>query len=73
MVVEVKKVLTKHHRKCKSNGGNDDPKNISIVTEKMHQAWHTLFGNKNPEEISQVINSVWIDPAYYLECRKRKR
>lgn len=67
-----RKVMTKHHRKCRSNGGTDSPKNISIVSEKSHQAWHTIFQDMNPEEIAQVINSVWLDPAYYFECRKRK-
>jgi hypothetical protein len=68
-----KQVLTKHHRKCRSNGGSDERKNISIVPEKQHQSWHTLFFNLNPEEISQVINKVWLDPAYYFECRKRTK
>jgi len=66
------KVMTKHHRKMQHHKGTDAPSNIYIVCEKKHQAFHTLFGHMNAEEIAQELNKHWIDPAYYLECRKRK-
>lgn len=66
-----KQNMTKHHRKMKSHNGTDDPRNIYVVCEKKHQAFHTLFGNMNAEEIARELSAHWIDPAYYLECHKR--
>ena len=65
--------ITKHHRKMKTHGGSDDPSNIYYAKEILHRAFHTLFGHMNAEEIAQELNRHWIDPAYYLECHKRKK
>jgi len=62
---------TKHHRKCRSNGGNSEARNISIVSNKQHEAWHTLFENKDPYEIVTIINRVWIDPDFEFVCIPR--
>jgi hypothetical protein len=55
---------TKHHRKCKSHQGSDNPRNISMVSVKSHQSWYQLFGNKTPDQIARIINKVWIDPDF---------
>lgn len=61
----------KHHRKPKSRGGNNHPSNISIVRANQHRAWHVLFGNMMPNEIAQIINSVWISSDWELVARKK--
>jgi len=63
--------VTRHHRKPKSIGGNDDLKNISIVQRKRHEAWHLLFSNMTASQIAFEINSVWIDPDYCLILTKK--
>jgi hypothetical protein len=52
----------KHHRIPQSKGGSNESWNISYVDRKMHQAYHTLFGNKDPEEVARLLNRFWIDP-----------
>lgn len=61
-----------HHRKPTSKGGTDDPKNMSKVSVVQHAAWHTLFGNKDPQEIVDIINQTWIDPSVRLVVKKRR-
>jgi hypothetical protein len=61
-----------HHRKPKARGGTNHPKNISNVPKSQHRAWHTLFGDRRPEDITNFINEVWIDPDYMLVCVNRK-
>ena len=51
---------TRHHRKPRSWGGGWEPENISLVPPDLHNAWHTLMGNKTPEQIIKVFN------AWYL-------
>ena len=60
-----------HHRKPSSKGGQTNERNISHVSTKRHQAWHTLFYNLDPEEIASIINRVWLDPDYEFICRKK--
>lgn len=62
--------LTKHHRKCKSNGGGDEPSNISLVSHKKHQAWHQVFANKSIEKIVEELNNIWIPPNIKLVITK---
>ena len=61
-----------HHRKMKCHGGKKTAENISNVTVKEHQAWHTLFKHRRPPDIVDLINAVWIDPEYVIVCMKRK-
>lgn len=61
----------RHHRRCKSNGGHNGPNNISIVERVKHNAFHTLFGNKTTEEITEVLNRVWINPNYMLIVKEK--
>lgn len=67
------KKLTRHHRLPTSIGGTDDEKNISMVTDTKHQAWHTLFQNKHAVEICKEINDTWLDPKYELVIVNRLR
>jgi len=59
-------MITKHHRRPLSKGGLNDESNISLVPLNRHQAWHTLFVNKDPDEIVEEINDTWLDPDYKL-------
>ena len=66
-----KKHLSKHHRKCRSNGGSNAASNISFVTVEAHRAWHFLFQNKTPEEIAKIINEVWIESSVQFVVVKK--
>lgn len=55
-----------HHRKPTSIGGGNDDRNMSHVSASKHQAWHTLFANKNVYEIADIINEKWLDNDYLL-------
>jgi hypothetical protein len=48
------------------------PENISVVPANKHRAWHMLWADKHPEEIAEIINAVWLDPAYKFICVRRK-
>lgn len=62
---------SRHHRKCRSNGGTNDKENIVYVSQVAHRAFHTLFANKNAYGIAQILNKIWIDPEYELIVRKK--
>lgn len=66
------KVKTVHHKLMKSQGGDNSPRNISIVPLNKHRAFHLLFGNKRPHEIADVLNNIWLDPAYKFITVRRK-
>jgi hypothetical protein len=55
-----------HHRKPRSLGGDDSPRNLSYVSRTRHNAWHTLFANWSPTQIARHINAMWLDPDYRL-------
>lgn len=65
--------LTRHHRRPTSIGGSDDEANISMVSEKKHQAWHTLFRNMTVFEIAEEINQNFLDAKYQFEVNIRRR
>lgn len=68
----MKKPASIHHRKCRSNGGSNHQNNISYVTKKEHEAWHTLFFNWDSNKICQALNFVWCDPDYeFIVVRRR--
>lgn len=56
--------LTRHHRRPRSKGGKNTDENISMVPEKLHQAWHLLFQNDSPAKVAEIINEHWGDPDY---------
>jgi hypothetical protein len=64
--------MSRHHRKPRSKGGSDDPSNISWVSTKQHQAWRTLFGNKDAHTIAQLINELWLPGDTYFAVRRKK-
>jgi len=63
---KIMRQLTKHHRKCRANGGTDDNGNIAMVTDRKHKAWHILFGTKGTGKIVWELNNIWMDPAFKL-------
>lgn len=63
----------RHHRRCKSNGGTYAKRNISLVNEIEHQAFHTLFVNNDTYGIAEILNKIWIDPDYQLIVVKRNK
>lgn len=58
--------LTKHHRRPKSKGGKGTVDNISMVPNKLHEAYHTLFCNYSVQRQCQILNDHFIDPDYYV-------
>lgn len=65
--------IEQHHRLPKSQGGTDDPKNISYVSHASHVAFHTLFpGNLTLEKIVRQLNKKWIRPDKMLIIVDRK-
>jgi len=62
---------TKHHRKPKSLGGEKTHRNISLLPERLHAAWHELFLNYTPEQIAREINCHYIDPDYVVLVRRK--
>jgi hypothetical protein len=63
--------VTEHHRRPRSRGGTNDQSNISLVTDTQHRAWHTLFGNLEPEQVVERINNIWLDPSYRISLTKQ--
>ena len=59
----------RHHKKCRSNGGNTSNRNCVRVDAKRHYFWHALFGNMTGEEIAQEINKLWLDGDYKVVRR----
>lgn len=59
--------MDRHHRKPTSIGGaNNDPRNISVIKTKKHEAWHMLFNNMQAEEIAREINDKYLDADYVM-------
>ena len=64
--------ISRHHRRCRSNGGTDDNDNLSQVSSIQHKAFHILFLNKNVYEIAEILNETWIDPRFNLVVVKKE-
>ena len=60
-----------HHRRCRSNGGTNEPRNLSELTRTKHTSWHNLFYNFTPERIAEEINARYIDPDWAFIVVKR--
>ena len=60
-----------HHRKCRSNGGGNDERNLYELTRTLHTSWHNLFRNWTPERIAQEINERYLDPDYIFVVARR--
>lgn len=67
------RLLSRHHRKCRSNFGTDDESNISLVLDHHHKAFHLLFLNKDIYGIARILNETWIDPDYKLVVVKKQK
>lgn len=63
---------TKHHRRPRVLGGNGEKRNISIVPDHLHKAYHLLFGEGNPHRIAYLLNEYYIDPDYEVVIRRRE-
>jgi hypothetical protein len=67
---------TKHHIIPRSQFGDNSKDNISIVGNKFHQKYHSLFENRTPIEILDFLTEYFwkgnIEYVYqYLEKRRR--
>lgn len=65
--------ITRHHRRPRSLGGDSSHRNISMVQEQHHRAWHLLFKDYTPEKIVHLLNVVWMDPDIKIVIRKRRK
>lgn len=63
---------TKHHRKARVFQGTDERSNIVRVNDKLHRAYHILFGPGDPHEIARRLNETWIDKDYEMVVRRRQ-
>ena len=50
---------SKHHVTPVSRGGPKTPENEIELDPKVHNAWHTLFGNLLVEEVITLIKHRW--------------
>jgi hypothetical protein len=67
--------MERHHRKPKSQGGKGtkpDHPNISMVSAKQHDAFHTLFGTAHPSVIARILTETWIPHDWEMIARKKK-
>jgi hypothetical protein len=65
--------LSRHHKKCRSNGGKTTRRNVIEIKDNLHRAWHTLFGNMLPHEIARLISKTYLDPDYQMVCQLKPR
>ena len=73
---------TRHHIIPTSRGGKNLESNLAWVPRIQHQKYHSLFGNRNPDEIINYLvkdfwkgDSNWIDiyiQRYYEPNRPNK-
>lgn len=61
-----------HHRKARSNGGDNSDNNVVKVIKSKHQAFHHLFYDGSPQKVANILNRSWIDIDYKLVVVKRK-
>lgn len=62
--------MTMHHRRPVKLNGKTEPRNLSRVPKKKHEAWHMLFNHMNPYAIAHLINTVWLDPDFEFVVRR---
>lgn len=55
-----------HHRKPKSLGGVKNSRNMSMIAEHYHNAWHLLHAGDNPYKIVKHINAFFLDFDYKM-------
>jgi len=64
--------MSRHHKKCRANGGKTSIRNVILIQDNLHRAWHTLFGSMSGVEIARVITNVFLDPDYQMICQQKK-
>jgi hypothetical protein len=57
---------TRHHRKCRSNNGGNNKRNIKWLDNRKHEAYHLLFSNMNPQQVAQELSDKYIDPDFHM-------
>ena len=62
-----------HHRRPKSQNGDDSKRNVVRVLTSKHRAYHQIFQNKLPKEVAKILTDTWIDPDYYMVAIPRKK
>ena len=62
---------SRHHRKPVSLGGATNDRNISIISNKKHEAYHLLFENDTPYQIALKLNLIYGDPDYEFVVVRR--
>lgn len=67
--------LSRHHKRCRSNGGSDKKSNLSYVPQKRHSAYHYLFSNSLPPDMCDLItrllrNDKTLSPRHFMEWKK---
>lgn len=68
-----RKERDKHHRKPRSIGGTNEPRNISHVPRNKHEAYHLLFSNCTASQIADILNAYWLDPDFFLVAIPRSQ
>ena len=64
---------SRHHIIPKSRGGTNALENIAQLTQKKHRDYHTLFGNRTPEEIvPYLVTDFWNNHWHYAENSRQK-
>jgi hypothetical protein len=63
--------MTRHHRKPKSLGGGRNKRNISLLPNQKHVAWHVLFSNMPAHKIADEINEKFLDPDFRFVLQRR--
>jgi hypothetical protein len=64
---------SKHHRRAKINGGDNSDRNLVLVPDKLHRAFHLLFQTMTPEQIAQALTERWVDPDYVILAVHREK
>ena len=66
---------TKHHRCMRHHGGTDTypPDNIVMLPRKIHEAFHTVFGGRDAEQIAEYLNEWFIRSDWELIAKKREK
>ena len=47
--------FVKHHIVNRCKGGKSTPSNLLVLDESREKAWHFLFGNKDFEEVAELL------------------
>ena len=65
--------MSRHHKKCSSNGGTNAEYNISYVPLTDHRAWHGFAKNLLPPQLCDLINQKYLDAEWMFICVRRDK